>query len=57
MKIEAKIFHDYMYIAFDFGINKFCFDLELSEPNQFEFGTLNKRFRDLYREELRNYVR
>ncbi len=48
-----------MYIAFDFGINKFCFDLdlELSEPNQFEFGTLNKRFRDLYREELRNYVR
>lgn len=57
MKIEAKIFHDYMYIAFDFGINKFCFDLEFAEPSRFEFGTLNKRFRNLYREELRNYVR
>ncbi len=57
MKIEAKISYDYMCDMFDFGINKFCFDLELSEPNQFEFGTLNKRFRNLYREELRNYVR
>lgn len=46
-----------MYIAFDFGINKFCFDLEIAEPWRFEFGTLNKRFRNLYREELRNYVR
>lgn len=57
MKIEAKISYDYMCDMFDFGINKFCFDLEFAEPSRFEFGTLNKRFRNLYREELRNYVR
>lgn len=57
MKITAKIFYDDMLDVFEFGVNKFCFDLELPEPNQFEFGTLNKRFRNLYREELRNYVR
>lgn len=49
MKITAKIFHDYMYDAFDFGFNKFCFDYELRDNGKFEFGTLNQRFRKLYR--------
>ena len=54
MKIKAKIFYDYMFEAFDFGLNKFCFDLE-SGTEQFEFMTLNNRFRKLYRGELHRY--
>lgn len=54
MKIEAKIFLDYMFIAFDFGTNRYCFDFELGSE-QFEFHTLNKRFRKIYREEIDAY--
>lgn len=51
MKIEIKIFFDYMYVAYDFGKTGFCFDEELGE-HEFQFGYLTRRFRKIYKDEL-----
>jgi hypothetical protein len=51
MKIEIKIFFDYMYVAYDFGKTKFCFDEELSE-SEFQFRYLTRRFQKIYKDEL-----